>query len=156
MDEIWICDAADGANAFQLTSFGKGMSGSPRWSPDGKTIAFDSNVSGNWDIWVIPREGGRPKRLTTNPANDAMPSWSRDSQWIYFVSTRSEGGNVWKIRLDGTSETQITFGGAFIGVPLVVGLGHARFSSLEMLRKGFRRRAIPIVRAVSGRGNRWR
>jgi Tol biopolymer transport system component len=110
VDEIWICDAADGANAFQLTSFGKGMSGSPRWSPDGKTIAFDSNVAGNWDIWVIPAKGGRPKRLTTNPAS--VPSWSRDGQWIYFYSNRSGGGNVWKIRLDGTSESQVTSGGA--------------------------------------------
>jgi dipeptidyl aminopeptidase/acylaminoacyl peptidase len=118
VDEIWISDA-DGANTFQLTSFGKGMSGSPRWSPNGKTIAFDSNVAGNWDIWVIPAGGGRPKRLTTNPANDAMPSWSRDSQWIYFVSTRSGGDNVWKIRLDGTSETQITSGGASAAVESV-------------------------------------
>jgi Tol biopolymer transport system component len=111
VDEIWICDT-DGSNAFQLTSFGKGMSGSPRWSPDGKTIAFDSNVAGNWDIWVIPAEGGRPKRLTTNPANDSMPSWSHDGQWIYFVSSRSGGGDIWKIRLDGTSERQVISRGA--------------------------------------------
>jgi len=120
VNEIWICDA-DGANAVQLTNFRKGMSGSPRWSPDGKTIAFDSNVAGNWDIWVIGAEGGGPRRLTANPAADAMPGWSRDGQWIYFFSNRSGTGDVWKMRLDGTSESQVTSGGASSAVESVDG-----------------------------------
>ena len=77
MNEVWLCDA-DGSNSVQLTTFGKGMSGSPRWSPDGRAIAFDSNVVGNWNIYVM-RDGGRdnPIRLTTNQAHDIIPKWSR-------------------------------------------------------------------------------
>src|SRR6185312_762447 len=86
--EIWLCEA-DGSNAFQLTNFGKGWSGSPRWSPDGMSVAFDSNVAGSWDIYVIRVEGGGPIRLTMNPATDAIPTWSRGGDWIYFTSNRT-------------------------------------------------------------------
>jgi Tol biopolymer transport system component len=109
VNEIWMSDA-DGGNAVQLTTFGKGWSGSPRWSPDSRTIAFDSNVGGSWDIYVIRSEGGRPVRLTTHPTNDIVPTWSRDGQWIYFNSMRTGRYEIWKIRPDGSSETQVTTG----------------------------------------------
>jgi len=113
--EIWLCEA-DGSNAFQLTNFGKGWSGSPRWSPDGASVAFDSNVAGSWDIYVIRVEGGRPFRLTTNPATDAMAAWSRDGGWIYFTSNRTGRHEIWKMRPDGSSETQVTTAGGVVAV----------------------------------------
>ena len=113
VNEIWLCDA-DGSHSVQLTTFGKGASGSPRWSPDGHTIAFDSNVAGNWDIYAIRSEGGRPIRLTTNQATDVIPRWSRDGRWIYFCSSRTGGPEIWKIHPDGTSETQVTTTGGWV------------------------------------------
>ena len=110
VDEIWVCDA-DGSNAVPLTSFARGWSGSPRWSPDGRTIVFDSNVGGNWDIWTIHSDGGGLIRLTTSPADDVFPSWSRDGQWIYFASTRTGRREIWRMRADGSSETQVSTGG---------------------------------------------
>ncbi len=112
VEEVWVCDR-DGTNVLQLTSFGKGMSGTPRWSPDGRMIAFDSNVDGGWDIYVIPSAGGAPKRVTTNPAIDAIPSWSRDGAWIYFTSDRTGRGEIWKVRADGSADVQVTKDGAF-------------------------------------------
>lgn len=114
VNEIWVCDA-DGANAVQLTTFGKGWSGSPRWSPDGRTIAFDSTVGGNWNIHLIRSEGGRPIRLTANRGENTTPSWSRNGQWIYFASTRTGRSETWRIRPDGTSETQVTTDGGYSG-----------------------------------------
>jgi TolB protein len=64
-------------------------SGTPRWSPDGERIAFDSNVEGQWEVYVISANGGRLQRLTSNSASDDSPSWSRDGKWIYFASNRS-------------------------------------------------------------------
>lgn len=113
--EIWVCDA-NGSNAFQLTNFGKGWSGSPRWSPGGMSVAFDSNIGGSWDIYVIRGEGGRPIRLTMNPATDAIPTWSRDGDWIYFTSNRTGRHEIWKIRPDGSSETQVTTTGGIVAV----------------------------------------
>jgi Tol biopolymer transport system component len=111
--EIWVCDE-DGSNPRQLTAFGKGRSGSPRWSPDGRTIAFDSNVEGSWDIWAIRPEGGRPVRLTRNPANDYIPRWSRSGEWIYFASTQTGHHEIWKMHADGSSEMQVTTGGGWV------------------------------------------
>jgi WD40-like Beta Propeller Repeat len=70
----------------QLTSFGRGHSGTPRWSPDGSRIAFDSNIEGEFEIYTIAVNGGTPKRLTKMAESNVIPSWSRDSQWIYFAS----------------------------------------------------------------------
>jgi len=80
-----------------LTTLRSPRSGSPRWSPDGKQIVFDSLASGNNDIWMVGSEGGSPKQLTTEPSNDARPSFSRDGRWIYFRSDRSGSQQIWKI-----------------------------------------------------------
>ena len=54
----------------------------PRWSPDGREIAFYAYRSGNRDIWVMPSRGGPARQLTSHPAQDADPSvvarWPRD------------------------------------------------------------------------------
>src|SRR5207244_3216119 len=78
-----------GPTPFQLTSMGAQDTGTPSWSPDGQFIAFDSNLEGQPEIYVIPASGGKPRLLTFNPANDMIPSFSRDGQWIYFTSNRT-------------------------------------------------------------------
>jgi len=94
-DEIWICDGS-GANAYALTSFGGALTGSPRWSEDGQYLAFDSRPGGNADIYVISATGGSPRRITTEPSEEAVPSWSKDGNWIYFASNRTGTWQVWK------------------------------------------------------------
>jgi Tol biopolymer transport system component len=88
-----------------------GRSGSPRWSPDGQRIAFDSNVVGHWQIYVVSAQGGRPERMTKSAANDVRPSWSRDGKWIYFGSTRSGVSQVWKMPSGGGPAEQVTRNG---------------------------------------------
>src|SRR5205823_2737700 len=60
----------------------------PRFSPDGKWIAFSSNRYGNYDVFLMPAEGGPAKRLTYHSANDNVVGWSRDSQRVVFSSAR--------------------------------------------------------------------
>ncbi len=60
----------------------------PRFSPDGKWLAFNSNREGNYDIYLMPAEGGRPKRLTFHSADDILSDWSPDGRWIVFSSNR--------------------------------------------------------------------
>jgi Tol biopolymer transport system component len=109
-----VCDA-DGTNPVQLTNFGGPLTGSPRWSPDGRWIVFDTRVEGNPDIFVITADGGKPRRLTTEASEDIVPSWSRDSRFIYFSSTRTGSLQVWKVPVEGGDARQLTKQGGFEG-----------------------------------------
>jgi Tol biopolymer transport system component len=109
--EIWSAEA-DGSNPMQLTHGPGIVQGSPRWSPDGQRIAFDSQAEdGKYDIWTIDADGGSPRRLTLDPGNKQMPSWSRDGRWIYFHSDRAGAEEVWRIPATGGSEERVTHGG---------------------------------------------
>src|SRR5438046_7041485 len=58
--------ARDGGVARRLTS-GPGYTSFPRFSADGRQLAFTSQYDGNTEVYVMPAEGGAPKRLTTSP-----------------------------------------------------------------------------------------
>jgi Tol biopolymer transport system component/DNA-binding winged helix-turn-helix (wHTH) protein len=105
--EIWA-SKFDGSQQMQLTKFGGPWAGSPRWSADGNSIAFDFNGSGSWNIYVIASEGGRERAVTHGSSNNARPSWSHDGRWIYFASKRTGEWQVWKTSADGGVDTQIT------------------------------------------------
>src|SRR5262249_47982054 len=111
----WICDS-DGRRPVLLSSFDRGRTGSPRWSPDGRWIVFDGRVEGNVDIYVVSADGGKPRRLTTDPSVEFVPSFSRDGQWIYFCSNRTSPIQIWKVPAAGGSAIQITTGGGFDNV----------------------------------------
>jgi Tol biopolymer transport system component len=98
----------DGSNAVKVTSMGARASGYPHWSPDGERIVFHSNLEGQWEVYIIPAAGGRPRNLTSNPAVDSFPSFSRDGQWIYFNSTRTGEFQIWKIPTSGGDAVRVT------------------------------------------------
>jgi tricorn protease len=76
----------EGGEARQLTT--GGHESSPVFSPDGNWIAFTGQYDGNTDVFVMPAEGGAPKRLTWHPDQDAAIGWTPDGKRILFVSTR--------------------------------------------------------------------
>lgn len=59
----------------------------PTWSPDGRQIAFVSNLGNNQgvELFVIDSDGGSPRRLTTTAEDEAAPSWSPDGAEIVFL-----------------------------------------------------------------------
>jgi Tol biopolymer transport system component len=89
----------------QLTSFG-GACG--RWSPDSRWIAFSSTKEGNEDIYVISVDGGRLRRVTTQPSNETRPSWSADGRWLYFGSDRTGDYQIWRVPVQGGAAIQVT------------------------------------------------
>jgi Tol biopolymer transport system component/tRNA A-37 threonylcarbamoyl transferase component Bud32 len=99
---------ADGSNQTALTAMGPTSMGSPRWSPDGQTVAFDRYENGHSMIYTIGAEGGKPRRITDAAFRDIRPSFSRDGKWIYFASNRSGRLEVWKVAPGGGPIEQVT------------------------------------------------
>ena len=75
-----------GGEARQLTT--GGHEGLPAFSPDGNWIAFTGQYDGNIDAYVMPAEGGEPRRLTWHPAPDVVVGWTPDSKKVLFYSPR--------------------------------------------------------------------
>ncbi len=76
----------DGADRLQLT-FPPTQAFLPRWSPDGKRIAFAASLPGEpWRIYIISAEGGTPEQITTGEYNEADVGWSPDGNSLVFGS----------------------------------------------------------------------
>ena len=79
------------------------------WSPDGKQLAYCAERNGNYDVYVIPAEGGEETRLTTTEGLDDGPEYSPCGQYIWFNSVRTGLMQVWRMKADGSEQTQMTF-----------------------------------------------
>ncbi|MDT8070166.1 MAG: S9 family peptidase [Terriglobia bacterium] len=66
------------------------------WSPDGKRVAFTSNISGRMNIWLVGANGGWPRQLTVSDQRQTSPVWSPDGKWIAFLSDK-DGDELWDI-----------------------------------------------------------
>src|SRR5205807_2314631 len=85
--DLWIA-AREGGAARRLTSH-VGDELYPKFSPDGKSIAFTGEYDGNPDVYVISAEGGEPKRLTSHPSNDIVLGWTPVGKNFLFRSDPS-------------------------------------------------------------------
>ncbi|MBP1692072.1 MAG: Dipeptidyl aminopeptidase/acylaminoacyl peptidase, partial [Bacteroidetes bacterium] len=96
----------------------------PRFSPDGKQIAFvvrESNLkegTTNNEIYMIRADGTDLRRMTNNPASDMHPRWSPDGSSLLFVSTRSNGQQTWLLPVNGGEPRQLTDFSAGTGDPV--------------------------------------
>ncbi|MEG0518199.1 MAG: S41 family peptidase [Bacteroidales bacterium] len=91
---------AEGGLAMRLVSLG-GNENNPKVSPDGKMLAFSSDIQGNNDVYIVPVTGGEVKRLTYHDASDIPSAWSADSKTIYFESGRANMVTTYKIAVEG-------------------------------------------------------
>jgi imidazolonepropionase-like amidohydrolase/Tol biopolymer transport system component len=102
-----------GGEARPLTS-GIAWDMQPRYSPDGKWIAFTSDRSGGDNIWVVGRDGKNPQQVTKESFRlPNSPAWTPDSQYIaarkHFTGTRSLGaGEIWLYHRSGGEGLQMT------------------------------------------------
>ena len=85
--DLWICPVR-GGQAERPTSM-PGVKRFPKFSPDGRFIAFSAVVAGNEDVYVIPSVGGEPRRLTWHPGADLVVGWHPDGKQVLFRSNRS-------------------------------------------------------------------
>jgi len=114
-NQIWL-NSSEGNHPVQLTNIGW-HSGTPRWSPDGRWIAFDARAEDNVHIYshiyVVDAEGRNLHAITHGDSDNYVPSWSRDGRFIYFASPRTGSRQIWKHSVEDGSERQLTEHGGF-------------------------------------------
>jgi len=98
--DIWTIPV-EGGKAFRLTIH-QAYESNPKWSPDGKKIAFSSNRFGHNDIFIINSEGGIPERRTFHSAGNILSDWSNSGK-LLFQSNRNYHQIEWEAELQSIS-----------------------------------------------------
>jgi tricorn protease len=109
--DLWVAPLA-GGDAQRITTH-PGNEALPKFSPDGKWIAFAGDYDGNRDVFVVPADGGEPTRMTWHPAPDEPLGWSADGKEIVFRSVRDQPNWNWavyRIPASGGDPTAVPIG----------------------------------------------
>jgi hypothetical protein len=104
---LWLMDK-DGGNLRQVTQSNGFPISDPRWSPDGKWIAYtstegttteaaDQDRQPNSHIWAVSADGSNKIQLTHSGSCDTAPAWDRSGTGLYFRSNRGGSWNIWKL-----------------------------------------------------------
>jgi serine/threonine protein kinase len=99
----------DGTQKLQLV-FPPMLAYLPRWSPDGKRIAFFGHPPGEpWQIYTVPSEGGSPELIFRSTINSADPSWSPDGKSLAFGenSLNNQGSAIYVLDLKTRTPTKL-------------------------------------------------
>lgn len=100
-NDLWIV-ARDGGQAVPLAS-PEGVEMFPRFSPDGRTIAFMGNYDGDIDLYTIPVDGGIPHRVTHHPASELLNGWTPDGRLLFSARgiTDQERPEIFAVEPEG-------------------------------------------------------
>ncbi|HYL39036.1 MAG TPA: protein kinase [Bryobacteraceae bacterium] len=101
VQDLWLVDFTRRTNT--RFTFGPGRSGDPRWSPDGKQIAFSASHGAAGDLYVKLADGSKEEQLLVKSAQDKLPtSWSRDGRFLlYSAFEPNTKSDIWVLPLDG-------------------------------------------------------
>lgn len=78
------------------------------WSPDGTKIVFNSDRSGDMNLWLYSISDGSTKQLTRGPGGDFQGTWSPDGKTIVFFSSRNGNADIWALELETSVLKQLT------------------------------------------------
>ena len=111
-DDIYVMND-DGSGRRRLTTNTQSMDRRPRWSPDGKRIAFTrfmdkERTQTSSELFIMNADGTDQKRLTHNNVGDSYPSWSPDGQYLTFRSKHNREYEVYVIELASTTTKRLT------------------------------------------------
>ncbi len=119
---LYTIDLATGTVA-SLGTGGEWNDEQPRWSPDGRRVAFKSNRGGSYNLYVMDADGRNVERLTNHPAHDHDPTWLPDGQSMVFSSERDRGpgrNDLYRLWFaDGRIERLTTFFPGYAIMPSV-------------------------------------
>ncbi len=102
---IWNLNLETGS-AVRLTK-GPGIDSRPRWSPDGKLLAFVRDEGKNTAIIIRELASGQETRIDTE-AIELDPEFSKDGKWLFYTSGGGGSLNLWRYNLSSTSSEQLT------------------------------------------------
>jgi eukaryotic-like serine/threonine-protein kinase len=109
-----ITTALDGSDTRAIARFDAGYYQYPRWSPDGRWIAFQRGDGVRWDVFVVPVQGGEARQLTRERSMMNGLAWLPDSAGIIYSSNREStipylpSSALWEIGLNGSGPRAIT------------------------------------------------
>ena len=86
-NDLWTVPEAGGV-ARRITVF-NGIEDHPKFSPDGKWIAFNGQYNGDTNVYVVPAGGGDPKQLTFHPDDTSVVEWNHDGSKVLYISGRA-------------------------------------------------------------------
>src|SRR5688572_17425372 len=78
------------------------------WSADGLKIAFNSDRSGDMNIWIFSLADGTTKQITRGAGGDFQPTWSPDGKHLVFFSSRNGNADIWRVDVESGARTQMT------------------------------------------------
>jgi len=96
----------DGGLALAVVSM-KGTESNPKISPDGRYLAFSSDLEGNSNVYIVPTGGGEIRQLTFSDASDIPVSWSPDSKLIYMESNRYNTITTFSVAVEGGTPVRL-------------------------------------------------
>jgi Tol biopolymer transport system component len=109
--DIYVATLADGVLADPLVlAADPANEWGPAWSPDGRSVVFTSNRTGDDEIWGVSADGSDAdlRRLTDSPGGDWVPAYAPDASRIAFVSDRSGDPEIWSMALDGSDARNLS------------------------------------------------
>jgi Tol biopolymer transport system component len=106
-----------GLTGLTTLTTGSSTSYQAAWSPDGSKLAFSSDRSGNYEIYVMNADGSGLVQLTNQGATNIQAAWSPDGTKIAFYSDRTGNPEIWVMNANGSSQTQLTNNGDVNGQP---------------------------------------
>jgi tricorn protease len=144
--DIWVA-ARDGSSPRRLTNH-IARDVAPRFSPDGRWVAFSSDRFGNYDVWLIPVEGGEPTQLTFHTTNDMVAGWTPGGE-IIFTSSRSphpflspaytvspQGGLPEAMEMDAAAAAAVSLDGRYLAFNRI---------AVNTTRKGYKGNRAPDI-----------
>lgn len=109
-NDIWVAPKA-GGKASPLAS-PAGLESFPRFSADGKTIAFIGNYDGNRDVYTIDAAGGAANRVTHHPTGETLCDWTPDGKLLFLASGMAvhlpRTSQMWTVSPDGGLPEQVS------------------------------------------------
>lgn len=106
--DIWTVSRA-GGEAVRLTSDGAVVAG-PYFSPDGQQVAFTAQMNGGTDVYIIPVDGGVPRRITWHPEGSIIDGWTPDGKDVVIESmaeSQRHFTRLFRVHADGSGLPQV-------------------------------------------------
>lgn len=98
--DVWVVNW-DGSDLRNLTEDSTANDSHPDWSPDGQQIVFDSDRSGDPQLYIMNADGSNPRALTDGSGQNTEPKWSSDGKWIAFHCSQGGETQICVVSLDG-------------------------------------------------------